>query len=214
MPRPVSAQTRNENIMKQCATRKLAMVVDPVEKLRLLCLQRGSRGILGMGRVFRRMDDNRSGDLNEEEFKKGLMETGMGSSLSPEEIEELFKQFDCDGSGSVNYEEFIRSVRPRMSPPRLALVEKAFAKLDKTGDGKITFEDLQGVYNVKNHSQYLNGQATEKDLLRKFLANFEEGGVIDGTVTKEEFINYYTGVSASIDDDAYFDLMMRTSWKL
>ncbi|XP_023226776.1 calcyphosin-like protein [Centruroides sculpturatus] len=214
MPRPVSAQTRNENVMKQCATRKLAMVVDPVEKLRLLCLQRGSKGILGMGRVFRRMDDNRSGDLNEEEFKKGLMETGMGSSLSPEEIEELFKQFDCDGSGSLNYEEFIRSVRPRMSPQRLALVEKAFAKLDKTGDGKITFEDLQGVYNVKNHPQYLNGQITEKDLLRKFLANFEEGGVIDGTVTKEEFINYYTGVSASIDDDAYFDLMMRTSWKL
>lgn len=214
MPRPVSAQTRNENIMKQCATRKLATVVDPVEKLRLLCLQRGSRGILGMGRVFRRMDDNHSGDLNEEEFQKGLMESGMGSSLSEEEMNELFKQFDCDGSGTINYEEFIRSVRPRMSPSRLALVQKAFAKLDKTGDGKITYEDLHGVYNVKNHPQYLNGQMTENDLLRKFLVNFEEGGIIDGTVTKEEFENYYTGVSASIDDDAYFDLMMRTSWKL
>lgn len=33
-------------------------------------------------------------------------------------------------------------------------------------------------------------------------------------VTKEDFLNYYAGVSASIDTDAYFVLMMTKSWRL
>ncbi|KAG0421594.1 hypothetical protein HPB47_002556 [Ixodes persulcatus] len=214
MHRPVSAQTRNENVMKLAAGRQLHTTDDPVEKLRLLCLQRGSAGILGLGRVFRRMDDNGSGDLSREEFVKGLDDSGMSPFLEGEDYDKLFDRFDADGSGTIKFDEFMRAIRPRMTPSRLALVEKAFAKLDRSGDGQVTYEDMQGVYSVRNHPDYLNGEKTEKELLTKFLASFEQGGVVDGAVTKDEFIDYYAGVSASIDEDAYFDLMMRTCWKL
>ena len=34
--------------------------------------------------------------------------------------------------------------QPPMSKSRISIIEKAFAKLDKTGDGIITVEDLKG----------------------------------------------------------------------
>ena len=36
-----------------------------------------------------------------------------------------------------------------MSKSRENLIRQAFQKLDKTGDGFVTVEDLKGVYNVK-----------------------------------------------------------------
>lgn len=214
MPRPVSAQTRNENFMRVSATRRLRRANDPVEKIRLLCLQRGYNGILGLGRAFRRLDKDKSGNLTFGEFKKGLLEIGLSNSITEDEVEEVFYRFDADKSGTLSFDEFLRAVRPPMSVNRMNIVEKAFRKLDKTGDGVITYHDLKDTFNVHYHPLYQNGQLTEKELFLRFLSNFEVGGNPDGIVTKDEFFDYYTGVSASIDEDAYFDLMVRLAWKL
>lgn len=41
-----------------------------------------------------------------------------------------------------------------MSDSRKSIIELAFKKLDKTGDGVITLDDLRHVYNVKAHPRY------------------------------------------------------------
>ena len=38
--------------------------------------------------------------------------------------------------------------------------------------------------------------------------------VADGIVTFEEFMDYFRDVSASIDSDEYFAVMMKNAWKL
>ena len=38
-------------------------------------------------------------------------------------------------------------------------------------------QDLRGVYDVKNHPKYLNGEETEEELYIKFLKKFETNGL-------------------------------------
>jgi DNA-directed RNA polymerase subunit N (RpoN/RPB10) len=48
---------------------------------------------------------------------------------------------------------------------------------------------------------------------REFLDTFDSGAK-DGKVTADEWVDYYRNVSASIDDDDYFELMMRNAWHI
>jgi len=75
-----------------------------------------------------------------------------------------------------------------LSALRRRLIKEAFTKLDRTGDGIISVEDLRGVYNVKNNPKYLSGVLTEEQVLNRFLQNFEKDGLVDGKVRNTYFI--------------------------
>jgi Ca2+-binding EF-hand superfamily protein len=63
----------------------------------------------------------------------------------------VFKIFDRDGSGKVDYEEFLRAVRGEMNNYRVALVKKAFNILDKDKSGVLDLSDIRTTYNAKKH---------------------------------------------------------------
>ena len=101
-----------------------------------------------------------------------------------------------------------------MSDRRVKLVDLAFDRLDRTGDGLLEPDDIIGVYNASRHPDVLTGRRSEEDVLKEFLDTFDIGGVHDGKVTREEFHNYYSNIGASIDNDDYFELMIRNAWHI
>ena len=48
-----------------------------VERFRKAVRARGASGIIGLGRAFRIADDNNSGTLELEEFKKAIHDSGL-----------------------------------------------------------------------------------------------------------------------------------------
>lgn len=70
------------------------------------------------------MDDNNSGSLDMYEFKKGLRDFQVG--IEDVDMENLFKAFDLNGNGDVDFDEFIRVVVGPMNQFRTQLARKAF----------------------------------------------------------------------------------------
>lgn len=163
------------------------------------------------------MDDNRSLTLDKNEFKKAIADFRV--DVTPEEAGKMFDAFDKDKGGEISYDEFVRGVRGPMANFRVNLVKQAFKKLDKSGDGVVDISDIKGVYNAKFHPDVVSGKKSEDDVLGEFLETFESHhnmgtGKNNQSVTVAEFLEYYNNVSASIDNDEYFELMMNNAWKL
>lgn len=180
--------------------------------------KRGARGIIGLQRQFKIMDDDNSKSLNKYEFTKACSDFMLGFNNS--ELGTLFEYFDVDSSGQVSYDEFIRAIRGPMSQQRKNVVGQAFKKLDKDGNGWIDINDVRGTYKPNKHPDVLSGKKTEDQILQEFLETFEvahsmrNNNAPNYVVTKEEFEEYYNNISCSIDDDMYFALMMNNAWKL
>ena len=176
---------------------------------------RGFRATLAQ-RKFRLLDDDGSKGLSYAEFKKGLAELGLleGLGLRDADARLVFAHFDADHSGVVNFDEFVAALRDPLSARRKALVGQAFARLDKDGSGVIEPGEIAQAYDASQHPDVLSGRKTAADVLAEFAENFEVGGTHDGKVTRAEFEAYYENLGANIDDDDYFELMMRNAWHI
>lgn len=191
---------------------------DLLQRLRDKLKSRGARGIIGLAKQFRIMDDNHSLSLDKFEFSKAMSDYMLG--FSEGEIQTLFSHFDVDRSGLIEYDEFLRAIRGPMNAARKAIVMKAFAKMDSDGSGMIDINDIRSVYKADKHPDVLTGKKTEQQVLSEFLETFETAHSMrnsqtpDHIVSRDEWVEYYNNVSASIDGDDYFALMMNNAWNL
>ena len=79
--------------------------------------------------------------------------------------------------------------------------------------GSITIDELMRNYDFNWHPEVRAGKKTVKDAAKEFMSQWDRDSK-DAIITVEEFEDYYKDISASIDDDAYFELMIRNAWRI
>jgi Ca2+-binding EF-hand superfamily protein len=161
--------------------------------------------------MFKILDNNGNRQIDMSEFYWGLKDLGI--SITEEDAQSVLTSFDTDGSGAVDFDEFLRVLRGDLNSFRINLIKKAYQKLDVNGDGTVKLDDIAQLYDVSKHAEVISGRKQPKDAYLDFMRLWDTQ-VADGIVTFEEFLDYFKDVSASIDTDEYFGVLMKNAWKL
>ena len=68
--------------------------------------------------------------------------------VDADEFNQLLAEFDTNGDGVLNYDEFLVGIRGGLSEDRKQYVSAAYAKLDSNGNGPVAIDDIKASYNT------------------------------------------------------------------
>ncbi|XP_077243636.1 calcium-dependent protein kinase 2-like [Tasmannia lanceolata] len=131
--------------------------------------------IKGLKAMFANLDTDNSGTITYEELKSGLAR--LGSRLSETEVKQLMDAADVDGSGAINYMEFITATMHRHKLERDEHLYKAFQHFDKDSSGFITRDELE-------HAMKKYGMGDEGSI-KEIISEVDTDN--DGRINYEEF---------------------------
>lgn len=122
-------------------------------------------------RAFLAIDANHDGRLSKKEVQDGYM-AYFGQSLSEEEVDEMFEQLDVDGTGFLEYSEFVVAAMNEQDLLSSGKLRRAFDVFDVDGSGELSREDLKRVFKEALHA----GKATNDEVVAELIDQVDKDG--------------------------------------
>jgi len=154
--------------------------------LHIIAGQLNEDQIKGLRDTFMALDGNGDGLLTAAEMKEGLAKAGLNEI--PGDLQQILQDVDSDGSGVIDYTEFLAATLDRRSYLREDVCWSAFRLFDKNGDGKISGEELR---QVLDDGDVQNVAGTQK--VAQMLLELDKNN--DGFIDFQEFMTMMRGES-------------------
>lgn len=183
-------------------------------ELKTYILLRGRLSFWDLREYFQSLEQKipGKGKMDRDDLKDCLIAWGCpfdGNLLGP-----LIDLVDERKTGLVDWRNFIRLIRGAPSYSRQDILIDVFSRMDTKGDGVVSVSDLSQHFDGCDHPLVENGfshQEAFDHLLRCSLGT--DAKPSRSAVTYEMFSDYYSDLSAAIDDGAIFEAIVRSNWK-
>jgi calcium-dependent protein kinase len=127
--------------------------------------------------IFSALDMNQDGTLTVDEIKSGVAQL-KDVNIN---VEDIFASVDTDGSGVINYTEFIAATIDQKVYLKEERLYEAFKAFDKDSSGKISTEEIRNVMKTDDASK-----------IEELIKTFDTNG--DGEIDYNEFISMMSKV--------------------
>mmetsp|Transcript_19802 Transcript_19802/g.19133 ORF Transcript_19802/g.19133 Transcript_19802/m.19133 type:complete len:378 (+) Transcript_19802:117-1250(+) len=171
----------------------------------------GASGLLRFIQEVKRIEGVEAGFISREDLVYTMSEFGL--YITPTEYDILYEKFDIDGNSQFLVLELLRYLKSGMSLDRKQLVLTAYQRMDHTGEGVITVDAILQNFDFSFHPNVKSGLINPGQAAQEMLDSFQEGVDSEGRVSWQEFLDYFKCISLAVEDDDYFELMIRNALK-
>jgi calcium-dependent protein kinase len=149
--------------------------------LQVIAGQLNDDQIKALRETFMQLDGNGDGLLTAAELKEGLAKSGIKDM--PGDLEQILKDVDSDGSGNIDYTEFLAATLDKRHYMQEDVCWSAFRIFDKNGDGKISLDELQ---NVLGDEEVAGAMGSPMSKMAELMKEVDTSG--DGQIDFQEFM--------------------------
>jgi calcium-dependent protein kinase len=142
--------------------------------LHVIALQMPDSEIEGLKAIFTSIDRNGDGQLTVQEVVEGLQKSGLDLSALGFDVEDILANIDSNGSGVIDYTEFIAATLDKKKYIKQDRLWSAFRVFDVDGNGRISKAELHKILGEHFVGKNLDELIAECDLDGDGEIDFEE----------------------------------------
>ena len=140
-------------------------------------------------------------------------------NINTDDVINFFACLDYEQTGKVLTEEILRIILGEISENRKIAIITKFSEMDKDKTGYLPIKFLKNVFNAKFHPDCFLKQKPENEVFDEFMFTFEVFCFLknispEKNISYIDFVEYYTPISSSIQDDNYFNDILLGSWNI